>query len=416
VWEVYQNSQEDHCIHAGHELCPLEAAHSSRRLKLRYTLSMRRAFKYKLRVSRAVDQKLTATLDVCRELYNAALQERRNAYRRAGISLNYYDQAHQLPDIKAERLDVAAVYSQVLQDALKRVQKAFDSFFRRLKTGGRAGYPRFRNKYRYDSFTFPQTGWKLEGDKLTLSKIGSLRVRFSRPVEGAIKTVTIKCEADGWYVSFSVECNQCRYIPKTGVSVGLDVGIENFAMLSTGKKIPNRQHLRQAERRLKTAQRCVSRKKRGSHNRGKAAARLAKQHLKIKRQRLDFLHQVSLQLIREFDDIAVEDLNIRGMVKNRHLAKSISDAAWGTFLSILAAKAEEAGRRVWKVPAAYTSQDCSACGARVRKTLATREHRCIECGLVLHRDHNAAINIRGRADRLAMSKVTLASDPRIPAL
>jgi putative transposase len=359
---------------------------------------------------------LTATLDVCRELYNAALQERRDAYRQATVSLNYYDQANQLPDIKRERPDLTATHSQVLQDTLKRVQKAFDGFFRRIKAGEKAGYPRFRNKYRYNSFTFPQTGWKLEGDKLTLSKIGSCRVRFSRPVEGTIKTLTIKREVDGWHVSFSVESNQCRYIPKTCASVGLDVGLENFATLSTGKTIANPQHLRLAERRLKTTQRVVSRRKRGGHNRRKAACLLAKQHLKVKRQRLDFAHKTSLQLIREFDDIGVEDLNIGGMVKNHHLAKSIADAAWGTFLLILDAKAAEAGRRVWKVAAAYTSEDCSACGARVRKTLATREHRCIECGLMMHRDHNAAINIRGRADRLVMSKVTLASDPRIPAL
>jgi putative transposase len=377
---------------------------------------MRKAFKYKLRVSRAVDQKLTATLDVCRELYNAALQERRDAYRQAGVSTSYYNQAHQLPDIKRERADVAALHSQVLQDTLKRVQKAFDGFFRKIKAGEETGYPRFRNKYRYHSFTYPQTGWKLEGDKLRLSKIGTARVRFSRPVEGTIKTLTIKREVDGWYVSFSVELNQCRYIPKTCASVGLDVGLENFATLSTGEMIANPQHLRRATRRLKRAQRGVSRRKRGGHNRRKAVRMLARQHLKIKRQRSDFAHKTSLQLIREFDDIGVEDLNIGGMVKNHHLAKSIADAAWGTFLLILDAKAAEAGRRVWKVAAAYTSEDCSGCGARVRKTLATREHRCIECGLVLHRDHNAALNIRGRADRLVMSKVTLASDPRIPAL
>ena len=228
---------------------------------------MRKAFKYKLRVSPAVDQKLSATLSVCRELYNAALQERRDAYRQAGVSLNYETQANQLPDIKAERPDVAATHSQVLQDTLKRVQKAFDGFFRRIKAGEKAGYPRFRHTDRYHSFTFPQAGWKLEGDKLHLSKIGSCRVRFSRPVAGTIKTVTIKREADGWYVSFSVELNQCRYIPKTGASVGIDVGIEHFATLSTGEKIANPQHLRQAERRLKTAQRSVSRKKRGGHKR-----------------------------------------------------------------------------------------------------------------------------------------------------
>ncbi|HEX8844948.1 MAG TPA: RNA-guided endonuclease TnpB family protein [Pyrinomonadaceae bacterium] len=372
---------------------------------------MRKAFKYKLRVSQAVDEMLTATLDVCRELYNAALQERRDAYQQCYRSLNYETQANQLPDIKAERADVASVHSQVLQDALKRVQKAFDGFFRRIKQGEKAGYPRFRNKNRYDSFTFPQGGWKLIGDKLTLSKIGSCRVRFSRPIEGTIKTVAIKREVDGWYVSFSVELNQSRYIPKTGVSIGIDVGIENFATLSTSESIANPQYLRQAERRLRTAQRCVSRKKRASHNRRKAARLWALQHLKVKRQRLDFLHKTSLKLIREFDDIAVEELNIKGMVKNHHLAKSIVDASWGTFLAILDAKAEEAGRRVWKVPAAFTSQDCSACGARVRKTLATREHRCISCGIVLHRDHNAAININAWAKRLGMEKVISPREP-----
>lgn len=373
---------------------------------------MRKAFKYKLRVSRAVDQKLTATLAICRELYNASLQERRDAYQVAGVSLNYYDQANQLPEIKQQRPDVAAVHSQVLQDTLKRVQKAFDGFFRRIKAGEKAGYPRFRNKYRYDSFTFPQGGWKLTGDKLTLSKIGRCHLRFSRPIEGTIKTVTLKREVDGWYVSFSVECNQCRYIPKTGASVGVDVGIENFATLSTGEKIPNPQHLRQAEKRLKAAQRNVSRKKRGSHNRRQAARLLAKQHLKVKRQRLDLAHKTSLKLIRKFDDIAAEELNIKGMVKNHHLAKSIADASWGTFLSILECKAEEAGRRVWKVPAAFTSQDCSACGARARKTLATREHRCVSCGFVAHRDVNAAININARASRLGMEQIAAPCEPR----
>ena len=194
--------------------------------------------------------------------------------------------------------------------------------------------------------------------------------------------------------------------------IGVDVGIENFATLSTGEAIPNPQYFCQAERRLKTAQRHVSRKKRGSHNRRKAARLLAQQHLKVKRQRLDFAHKTSPRLIREFDDIAVEELNIKGMVKNHHLAKSIVDAGWGTFLAILACKAKEAGRRVWKVPAVYTSQDCSACGARVRKKLATREHRCLSCGFVTHRDHNAALYINAWAKRLGMEQVAAPREPR----
>jgi putative transposase len=223
-------------------------------------------------------------------------------------------------------------------------------------------------------------------------------VRLSRPIEGKIKTCTIKREVDGWFVIFTVEENQCRYFPKTGRSVGVDVGIENFATLSTGETIPNPQYLRQAERELKTAQRRVSRRKKGSKRRRRAVQLLAKKYLKVTRQRQDFFHKLSLRLVREFDSVAFEDLNIAGLLRNHHLAKSISDAAWGTFIQLHTGKAESAGRGVVKVPAAFTSQDCSACGLRVRKSLAVREHRCVGCGLVLHRDHNAALNIRARGE------------------
>lgn len=373
-----------------------------------------KAYKYKLKPSRRVVEKFEQTLDVCRELYNAALQERRDAWRIARKSISYYEQNRQLPQIKTERVDVAEVYSQVVQETLRHVDKTFQSFFRRVKTGGKAGYPRFKSSKRHNSFTYPQIGgFKLESNKLILSKIGSCRLHLSRQIEGRIKTCTIKREADGYFAIFTVEENQCRYFPKTGKTVGIDVGIENFATLSTGEAISNPQFLRRAERKLKAAQRKVSRRERGSNRRRKAVQLLAKKHLKVRRQRLDFFHKLSLRLVRSFDSVAFENLNIIGMVKNHHLAKSISDAAWGGFIVIHSGKAANAGRSVVKVPAAFTSQDCSACGARVRKSLAVREHRCIGCGLVLHRDHNAAINIRGRADRSVMSKTTSASDPKI---
>jgi putative transposase len=340
-----------------------------------------------------------ATLNICRELYNSALQERRDAWQINQISINYHTQAIQLPPIKSIRKDVDAVYSQVLQDVLRRVSKTFDAFFRRVKNGETPGYPRFKPASRYDSFTYPQSGFRLEGDKLHLSKIGSCRLRLSRPVEGAIKTSTIKREADGWYVIFAVEENQSRFFPKTGDAVGIDVGIENFATLSTGEVIDNPRHYRTAERELKTAQRKVSRRtNKRSNRRRKAVKLLAKKHQKVQRQRSDFHHKTALKIVREFDDIAIENLNIRGMVKNHHLAKSISDAGWGCFASILKNKAENAGRRVARVPAAYTSQDCSNCGRRVRKPLAMRQHVC-DCGFKTHRDHNSAIKIKqkGRA-------------------
>jgi putative transposase len=357
-----------------------------------------KAYKFKLRPSERVEQDFERTLDTCRELYNAALQERRDAYKLCGISINYTVQANQLPEIKKLRPDVGLVHSQVLQDVLRRVDKSFDGFFRRIEKGEKAGYPRFKGHTRYNSFTYPQKGFELnvEGKKLWLSKIGSVKVHLSRPIEGTIKTCQIKREADGWYVIFTVEENNSPYFPKTGKSIGIDVGIENFATPSEGKPIDNPQYFRKAERRLKRAQRNVSRKKKRSSNRKKAVKLLAKQHQKVKRQRLDFFHKESRKLIEKYDEVVFEDLNIKGMVKNHHLAKSISDAGWGTFIVVHTAKAENAGRSVVKVPAAFTSQDCSGCGERVRKTLAIREHRCIACGLVLHRDHNAAINIKKR--------------------
>jgi putative transposase len=379
---------------------------------------MVKAYKYKLRrPSKAFVAKCESALEVCRELYNAALQERIEAWQRLRKSVSFADQCAQLPEIKPLREDVAGVHSQVLQATLRRLQRSFENFFRRVKAGdAKAGFPRFKSRLRFDSFTFPQANgaFRLEGDKLYLSKIGSCRVRLSREINGTIKTCTIKREADGWYIILTAEV-EAKPLPKTGATVGLDVGLENFATLSNGETIPNPRHLKAAEKRLKTAQRAVSRKKRRGANRRKAVQLLAKHHLKVKRQRQDFAHKTSLNLLQRFDEIAVEDLNIKGMVKNHHLAKSISDVAWGTFLSILDAKAGEAGRRVWKVPAPYTSQECSGCGHRMRKTLAQREHRCSECGLQLHRDHNAAINIKGRAFPLGMSLVGVASEPRISA-
>ena len=218
-----------------------------------------KAYKFKIRMNTKFQAGCTQSLDICRELYNAGLQERHDAWKINQTSINYHKQALQLPAIKQVREDVANVYSQVLQDTLQRLGKTFDAFFQRVKHGGTPGFPRFKGKAFFSSFCYPQSGFRLEGDKLYLSKIGSCRVRLSRPVEGTIKTCTIKREADGWFVIFTVEENQSRWFPKTGDVAGVDVGIENFATLSTGEVIENPKLLRQAERRVQTAQRQVSR-------------------------------------------------------------------------------------------------------------------------------------------------------------
>jgi putative transposase len=372
-----------------------------------------KAYKYKLKTNAKFVAGCSATLNICRELYNAALQERRDAYQINGLSINYHAQAVQLPQIKQVRQDVGEVYSQILQDTLRRVDKSFDAFFRRCQNGETPGYPRFKPASRYDSFTYPQSGFRLEGDKIHLSKIGSCRVRLSRPIEGIIKTCTIKREVDGWYVVFAVEENQCRFFPVTGETVGIDVGIENFATLSTGACVENPEFLRESEGELKTAQRKVSRRKKGSKRRRKAVNLLQKKHRKIQRQRADFHHKTALNIVRDFDAIAVEDLNVRGMVRNHHLAKSISDAAWSQFFTITKVKAESAGRTFERVDPRYTSQDCSRCGHRNKITLATRIYRCSQCGLVIHRDRNGAINIKGRAGLSGMVPVGEPCEPRI---
>jgi putative transposase len=326
-----------------------------------------KAYKYKLKPSPKLIAIFESWLALLCELYNAALQERRDAYRISHLSINYKAQANQLPEIKKDRPEFACIHSQVIQNTLKRVEFAFDNFFRRVKEGQKPGYPRFRSSSRYDSFTYPQSGFSLKGKKLHLSKIGKLKFHLSRPIEGEIKTCTIKREADGWYVIFAVEGQRKEVAPAPKGSVGVDVGIESFATLSDDEAAPieNPRYFRRAEMDLKKAQRRVSRRVKGSQGRKKAVGWLGKKHLKVKRQRRDFHFKEAGKLVNEYQSIKVEDLNIQGMVKNHCLAKSISDAGWGQFIMIVIFKAEEAGRTVIKVNPSYTSQDCSRCGIEI---------------------------------------------------
>jgi putative transposase len=291
--------------------------------------------------------------------------------------------------------EYAGVHSHVLQDVLARLDKAFQAFLRRIREGQTPGYPRFHGRTRYTSFTYKEfcNGARLENGFLVLSKIGRIAVRWSRPMQGAPKTVRVSREADGWYVCFSCADLPVQLLPPTEQETGIDLGLEAFATLSDGARIFHPGWYRKAERRLKTAQRRVARRKQGSHRRRKAVGLLARAHLKVKRQRQDFHHKIALHLVQQNDTIYHEDLQTANVLKNHRLAKSISDAGWTAFLSILAAKAAYAGRRVVAVPPAYTSQTCSGCGVIVSKGLSARWHTCPDWGTSLHRDHNAARNI-----------------------
>jgi putative transposase len=303
-----------------------------------------------------------------------------------------------------------------LQDVLARLDKAFQAFFRRLKAGEKPGYPRFRAHSRYKSLTYKEfgNGARLDNGFLVLSKIGRVAVRWSLPLAGTPKTVTVSREADGYYVCFSCADVLVQPLPPTCQETGIDVGLASFATLSTGEHIFNPRWYASAERRLKTAQRCVSRRKKGGHRRHKAVTLLAKAHLKVQRQRRDFHHKEAVKLVQQHDTIYLEDLQVANMVRNHRLAKSISDASWAQFRAILEAKAGYAGRRVVAVPPAYTSQDCSGCGWRVLKSLSVRTHICPnpDCGLVLDRDANAAKNIERAGQALRGGVAVAASENR----
>jgi putative transposase len=357
--------------------------------------TVRKTFKYKLTPTPEQERAMAFVLRRCRELYNAALQERRDAWQKCGVSVTAAMQSAQLPDIKGVRPEYRDIHSQVLQGVLTRLDRAVQAFFRRLNDGETPGYPRFRGRDRYHSFTYKQfgNGAAVDNGFLILSKIGRIAVRWSRPLEGTPKTVTVSREADGWCVGFSCAEVPIKPLPPTRQEAGIDLGLESFATLSDGTMIHHPRCYRRAERRLKTAQCRVSRRTKGSNRRRKAVQLLARVHLKVKRQRADFHHKVALQLVRANDAIYHEDLQTANMLKNHHLAKSIADAGWSVFLSILNFKSPCAGRSVVAVPPAYTSQTCSGCGALVAKGLSVRWHSCPDCGTSLHRDHNAAKNI-----------------------
>ncbi len=354
---------------------------------------MQKSYKYRLYPSKAQQRQLEQTLDGCCELYNAALQERREAWRLKKKSLNYHAQAMQLPEIKALREDLRGVHSQVLQDVLKRLDKAFDAFFRRVKSGEKAGFPRFLSRSRYDSFTFPQSGFALESGKLKLSKIGKVKIKLHRPIEGKIKICAIIRNSTGkWFVCLSVE-GESQPLPKSQESIGIDLGLKEFAVLSNGEAIPNPKFFRAEEKQLAKAQRKLSAANKGSAVRKKHRKVVARVHERIANRRNNFVHQESRKLVNQYGIIIFEDLNIRGMLKNHHLAKSIADAAWNQLVNNTHYKAANADRKRIQVNPHNTSKRCSLCGAMVEKDLRVRIHHCTSCGLVLDRDHNAAINI-----------------------
>ena len=271
---------------------------------------MHKAYKYRLYPNKEQERKLNETLWLCSMVYNRCLAERRDAWKNEQRSLTAYDQIKQLPIWKKEDLRLNQVYSQVLQDVVRRVDKAFQAFFRRVKAGEKPGYPRFKSASRYDSFTYPQSGFQLQNGRLKLAKIGLVKIKMHRPLQGKVKTLTIRRQAGGWYACFSVEVDPA-VLPPSNKAVGVDLGLESFAITSDGEFFPSAKYLRKSERKLKRLQRMVSRRQKGSHRRKKAVRQLAKAHAHVANQRRDIAHKIALLLVNRYGLIAVEDLNVK---------------------------------------------------------------------------------------------------------
>lgn len=352
-------------------------------------------FKFRIFPGKAQTTKLVNTLDLCRDLYNASLQERRDAYKLNRISINYYDQTNQLKEIKKTNLEYKDVHSQISQDVLKRVDKAFQNFFRRVKQkSGKCGFPRFQSKFRYNSFTFAQSGFSLTDNRLTLSRIGKVKIKLHRAIVGKVKTLTISRDSCGkWFACFSVETAK-EILEPTNKAVGVDVGLTTFATLSDGVEIDNPRFFRKSEKILATAQRRLSKQPKGGKESHKKRKIVAKIHNRIKNRRSNFAHQVSRFLANSYDILVFEDLNIKGMMQNHCLARSIADVSWNQLICFTKYKAENAGRKMIQVRPNYTSQDCSNCGSRQKMPLELRLYECQNCHVSIGRDLNASLNIK----------------------
>jgi putative transposase len=355
-----------------------------------------KTFEYCIRPSKKFIAGCEKALDDSRFVYNCALEQRIRVYNASGRTIRFNEQSRQLTEARNELPEIKGVLRTIQSDALERLDEAFQAFFRRLKGGEKPGFPRYKGRDRYHTYSQKYEKVRpcpIKGDKLTVPGVGTCRVRLSRPVDGRCKQLRITRRADGWYVLLVCEIPKPSPLAKTGETVGVDVGIKSFATLSTGEEIANPRHLKQAADQLAREQRRLSGKVKGSQNRKKARGKVALRHLGVHRSRKHFHHEEAAKLVERFDRIAVEDLNIRGMVRNRRLAKAILDVAWGQFFAITKSKAENAGRTFERVNPRYTSQTCSNCGHRQKMPLAIRVYECEKCGFVCDRDHNAAINL-----------------------
>ena len=353
-----------------------------------------KTYRFRLYPSRKQAYQLDEFLGIARFAYNRQLELKVNSYKENKKNLAQFDLNNSLISLKKENPFLCKLHSQVLQNINQRIAYAFSSFFNNIKNKSKAGFPRFKSKNRYDSLTYPQSGFGIKNNKLCLSKVGEIKIKLHRGIKGEIKNLIIKRTQTGkWHAYFCSEIDAIKPQNNSRKYAGIDMGLNHFYADSNGNLIDNPRCLRKSENELAKLQRAHSRKKKGSNNRIKSRIKAAKMHEKITNKRNDFLHKESRKLAGSYSDIAVESLRIKNMVKNKYLAKSIADASWQRFLQMLAYKVEETGGRIMHVNARGTSQHC-ICGSRVEKTLAVRTHKCSNCKIEIDRDIMSAMLIK----------------------
>lgn len=388
---------------------------------------MKTSYQYKIKPTKQQAEKIDKTLEMLRCQYNYLLAQRFDWYEMNRCPVdrcplichllelkeqpNYYNQKASLVQLKIDRPWYKEIHSQVLQEVPKKVELTFDRWLKGDANGKKSGRPRFKGNGQYKTFTYSQfKSHHFVNNRITLSKIGAIKVIVHRPMPDGfdIKTVSVTKKADGYYVTLSLDDKTVPTIKpdfNPDNIVGIDVGLIDFYVASDNTRIAAPKHLRRAERKLKSAKRRVSRRKKGSNRRRKAIKQLGVKHKKVADTRKDFHFKIAKSLLDKYDVIAVEKLNIKGLTKTR-LAKSINDAGWGQFITILSNKAENAGLKVIAINPNGTSQECSSCGTKVIKPLSQRMHNCPVCHLNLCRDLNAALIIKARGTHALKAQVT----------
>jgi putative transposase len=383
---------------------------------------IQKTFHYRLKATTEQTTKCIQFAGARRFIYNYGLNLIKNAFEKQQKLPSYADIANLLPLLKKapDTAWLKETHSQLLQQVLKDLDQSLKHFFRGLKTKKKIGFPAFRKRGKNDSFRYPQ-GFKFQDGTVWLPKIGWVRYWNSRPLEGVVKQVTVRRQDVHWYIS--VVCEIEKVIVPVVIAekkaIGIDVGITQFAQLSDGTSIANPSFLKKELRTLARLQRSLSRKQRGSNNRKKAIRKVVKKHIDVYNQRKNFAHQLSSKLVKNHDMIAVEDLNIKGMIQNKHLSRAIADVGWGMFLAFLKYKCAWYGKHFVAIDKFYpSSKMCSSCGNKQDMPLSVRTYECSSCSLLLDRDLNASLNIRAAGlavlNACGGSEVALSCEAGVP--